>query len=76
MNNVISFGMHYVIKFLAIKELKIEPRTMILDLCCGTGDFTKIISKFYPRARIIGFDISEKMIKLAKTIKFIYNILS
>lgn len=66
MNNVISFGMHYVIKFLAIKELKIEPRTMILDLCCGTGDFTKIISKFYPRARIIGFDISEKMIKLAK----------
>lgn len=60
MNNVISFGMHYVIKFLAIKELKIEPRTMILDLCCGTGDFTKIISKFYPRARIIGFDISEK----------------
>ena len=66
MNNVISFGMHYLIKFLAIKELQIEPRTMVLDLCCGTGDFTKIISKFYPKARVIGFDISEKMIKLAK----------
>ena len=66
MNNVISFGMHYLIKYFAIKELNIEPRTMILDLCCGTGDFTKIISKFYPRARVIGFDISEKMLKIAK----------
>ena len=39
---------------------------MILDLCCGTGDFTQIISKYYPRTRVIGLDISEGMLKLAK----------
>lgn len=66
MNNLISFGTHYLIKYLAIKELNIQPRTMVLDLCCGTGDFTKIITKFFPRAKVIGLDFSKKMLKLAK----------
>lgn len=67
MNNFISLGTHYIIKFLALKELAIQPRTMIIDLCCGTGDFTKIISNFYPRAKVIGLDFSNKMLKLAKS---------
>lgn len=66
MNNFISFGTHFIIKFFAIRELKITPRARILDLCCGTGDFTKIISKFYPGTKIIGADFSVKMLKLAK----------
>lgn len=66
MNNFISFGTHYILKFLALKELNIQPRTMILDLCCGTGDFTKLITKFYPRAKVIGLDFSQEMLKLAK----------
>lgn len=66
MNNFISFGTHYIVKFLALKELNIQPRTMILDLCCGTGDFTKLITKFYPRAKVIGLDFSQEMLKLAK----------
>ena len=66
MNNFISLGTHYIVKFLAIRELHIKPRTIGLDLCCGTGDFTGIISKFYPRAKIIGLDFSPKMLKLAK----------
>lgn len=66
MNNFISLGTHFIIKFLAVKELDINPRSMVLDLCCGTGDFSKIISKFYPRAKVIGLDISDKMLKIAK----------
>lgn len=65
-NNFISLGTHYILKFLAIKELDIKPRTLVLDLCCGTGDFTKIISIVYPRAKVIGLDFSEKMLKIAK----------
>jgi len=67
MNNFISFGTHYLLKFLAVKELHIKPRSMVLDLCCGTGDFSRIISKFYPRTHVIGLDFSEKMLKIAKT---------
>lgn len=66
MNNYISFGTHYIIKYLCIKELDVLPRSMVLDLCCGTGDLTKIISKIYPRSKVIGLDFSTEMLKLAK----------
>jgi demethylmenaquinone methyltransferase/2-methoxy-6-polyprenyl-1,4-benzoquinol methylase len=66
MNNFISLGLHFFVKYLALRELNIQPRTSVLDLCCGTGDFTKLITKFYPRAKIIGLDFSKKMLKLAK----------
>ncbi|MDE6137928.1 MAG: ubiquinone/menaquinone biosynthesis methyltransferase [Candidatus Gastranaerophilales bacterium] len=66
MNNLISFGMHYVIKFLCIKTLEIKPDSMILDACCGTGDFSGIISKLYPASKVIGLDFSTNMLKLAK----------
>ncbi len=65
-NNFISLGTHYVLKYLALKELQIKPRSMVLDLCCGTGDFTKLVTKFYPRVKIIGLDFSKNMIQLAK----------
>lgn len=66
MNNLISLGTHYTVKYLAIKELDIKPRTITLDLCCGTGDFSRIISKLYPRTKVIGIDFSNEMLKLAK----------
>lgn len=65
-NNFISLFTHYIIKYLALRELKIRPRSMILDVCCGTGDFTKIIKKIYPRTKVIGVDFAQNMLKLAK----------
>lgn len=65
-NNFISIGTHYLIKFLAIRALDIKPRTMVLDICCGTGDITQIVQKFYPRAKIIGIDFSKNMLIQAK----------
>lgn len=66
MNNFISLGTHHIVKFLALRELNIQPRTMILDLCCGTGDISRLINKFYPRTKVIGLDFSQKMLKFAK----------
>ena len=66
MNNFISLGMHYMIKKNALKFLEIKPNSMVLDLCCGSGDFTKIISEFQPKAKIIGLDNSKNMLKIAK----------
>ncbi len=66
MNNFISCGTHYIIKYLAVKKLDLPPRTKVLDLCCGTGDIVQIISKIYPRSKVFGLDFSSEMLKLAK----------
>ena len=66
MNNIMSFGFHYLIKILALKSLKIKDQSMILDLCCGTGDFTKIFFKISQNSKVIGLDNSIEMLKLAK----------
>ncbi len=65
-NNFISFGMHYFLRYLAIRELKIEARSNVLDTCCGTGDFVKIIKRLSPKTKVIGLDFSPNMVKLAK----------
>lgn len=66
MNNVISFGMHKFVKFVAIKELKIEPNSKVLDLCCGSGDLGAIIKKNQPSCDVIGVDFSPKMLENAR----------
>ena len=66
MNNLISFGTHYFIKYSALKKLNIKPNSTIVDLCCGTGDFVNLINNYYPNSKVIGIDFSQKMLKLAK----------
>ena len=65
-NNFISLGTHYLIKKIALKNLEIKANSYVLDLCCGTGDFTQIISKICPKAKVVGLDNSLAMLKLAK----------
>lgn len=65
-NNFISVFSHYIIKYFALRELNIKPRSLILDVCCGTGDFTRLIAKVSPRSRVIGVDFCENMLKIAK----------
>lgn len=36
----------------------------ILDVCTGTGDLAMEFAKIYPQVKIIGSDISEKMLKI------------
>lgn len=67
MNNKISLNTHYLIKMLAIKKLNIKPNSLTLDICCGTGDFSRIINKLYPKTKVIGLDISENMLQIAKS---------
>ena len=65
-NNLISFGTHYFVKKKVISNLKIEPNTKVLDLCCGTGDLGKIIKKIQPSCDVVGIDFSSQMIELAR----------
>lgn len=66
MNNILSFGTHKIIKSIAIKNLNIEPKSKVLDLCCGTGDIGAIIKKLHPDCDVIGVDFSEEMLNIAE----------
>ncbi len=66
MNNFISLGLHYFVKKSALKMLNIKKSSNILDICCGTGDFTRIIRRISPKSKVIGLDFSSKMIEKAK----------
>ncbi len=59
------------------KEIKINENELILDLGCGKGIITPLIYK-YTKRKVIGLDLSEKMIEGAKennkdSLKFEYH---
>lgn len=66
MNDLMSLGTHFLIKTMSVKLLNLKENSSVLDLCCGSGDFTKIISKLHHKAKVIGLDNSVEMLKLAK----------
>lgn len=78
-----SFGLQLTIKKQAVQNLSNYLKTFYLnqkdlkiaDLCTGTGDMALILSQKFKNSRIIGFDFSENMLKIArKKYKKISNI--
>ncbi len=65
-NNIISFGLHKIIKKKAIKELVIKNNMRVLDECCGTGDIAADLRKRNKYLDITGIDFSENMIEIAR----------
>lgn len=67
-NNLISFNKHKKVKVNAIEALKIpnNKNIKVLDLCCGSGDFSYIIQKKYPNVQVFGLDFSSEMLKIAQ----------
>ncbi len=47
----------------ALPEL---PAPVCVDLACGTGDVSCMLAHRYPRGRVIGLDLTEKMLVLAR----------
>lgn len=62
MNTILSFGIHYVWKQIAIKMLNLKPGQKVLDVCGGTGDLSVMASKVVgPAGRVTLFDINREM---------------
>lgn len=70
MNNIISFGLHKLIKKCAVKKLDITPESKAVDLCCGTGDISKLLANNFCIKEVIGVDFSGKMLEIAKRKNF------
>ncbi|HEX6576095.1 MAG TPA: bifunctional demethylmenaquinone methyltransferase/2-methoxy-6-polyprenyl-1,4-benzoquinol methylase UbiE [Gemmatimonadaceae bacterium] len=65
LNHVLSLNIDRGWRRAAIHELRIErnPDAHYLDLCAGTLDVSAMISDKHPRARIIGADFAEPMLR-------------
>ena len=61
-NNIISFGLHKIVKKLAINGFDLKGKC--LDLCTGTGDIAYLLKN--KGLEVIGFDFSEKMLEIAR----------
>ena len=67
LNNIMSFGMHKIIKQIAVTRLPNTTNGLIADLCTGTGDIAILLSNRFTDSQINAYDFSEEMLKIAKT---------
>lgn len=66
-NGLISFNRHHNWRIAAVKKLSLSSGDHVLDICCGTGDFSKAIADLHGKGvSITGFDFSANMLAIAK----------
>lgn len=66
LNEVITLGMQTRYKTQVIKRSPIKNGDYILDICTGSGDMALLMAKLFPKSRVVGVDVAEKMLEIAK----------
>ncbi|MTV83071.1 demethylmenaquinone methyltransferase [Secundilactobacillus folii] len=67
MNNLISLGTHKHWRNATMEIMAIKPGSFVLDVCCGTGDWTISLAKAVgPSGHVTGLDFSENMLSIAR----------
>lgn len=66
MNNLISLNQHTIWRKKTMTEIFVKDGCKVLDVCCGTGDWTIQLASANSNAEITGLDFSENMLKVAE----------
>ena len=66
MNRIMSLGLDRLWRRSALKRIELSERCKILDLACGTGDFTVELARLWPNAETIGVDLTPRMLDIAR----------
>jgi demethylmenaquinone methyltransferase/2-methoxy-6-polyprenyl-1,4-benzoquinol methylase len=66
MNRIMSLGLDCLWRRSALKYIELPEGCKILDLACGTGDFTIELARRWPNAEIIGVDLTPEMLDIAR----------
>lgn len=66
LNHFLSFGIDFLWRKRLVGMLAEIKPTSVLDVACGTGDVALAVAKLNPE-KIIGIDISEKMLEIGRT---------
>jgi demethylmenaquinone methyltransferase/2-methoxy-6-polyprenyl-1,4-benzoquinol methylase len=64
--HVFSYGMDRRWKQLGVQKASLPDGAMVLDLACGTGDFSQIVLQSLPGARVVALDLAEPMLRVAR----------
>ncbi len=66
MNRVMSLALDRRWRQRVIADLDLPPRASVLDLACGTGDFTAALLRQFPDVRVTGVDLTPEMLAIAR----------
>jgi len=61
-----SYGMDGRWKKLGVERAQLPKDALVLDLACGTGDFSLLIKQRRPDSRPVVVDLTESMLRLAR----------
>lgn len=61
-----SYGMDMGWKRLGVRGAHLPDAPRILDLACGTGDFSRLVSEAHPGAVTVAADLTHRMLQLAR----------
>jgi ubiquinone/menaquinone biosynthesis methyltransferase len=63
---LLSFHRDQAWKKRLVQALPAMATPVCLDLACGTGDLTVLVARKYPGGRVIGMDLTEAMLEIAR----------
>ena len=63
---IFSYGMDRGWKRQAVKRAGLPENALVLDLACGTGDFSKLLEWMAPTVRSVAADLTFNMLRLAR----------
>ena len=66
MNRIMSLALDRRWRRLSLNAATLPPKGAVLDLACGTGDFTVAVRRQWPEAEIVGLDLTPEMLELAR----------
>jgi len=61
-----SYGMDRRWKRAGVERAPLPQNPVVLDLASGTGDFSALVSRYYPGATTVAVDLTERMLRLAR----------
>jgi demethylmenaquinone methyltransferase/2-methoxy-6-polyprenyl-1,4-benzoquinol methylase len=61
-----SYGMDGRWKRLGVEKASFSKDATVLDLACGTGDFSQLVLSAVPGAHVIALDLTEQMLRQAR----------
>jgi demethylmenaquinone methyltransferase/2-methoxy-6-polyprenyl-1,4-benzoquinol methylase len=65
MNRLMTLGLDAGWRRLAAVQALVGEGGRALDACCGTGDLTLALAATWPRANIVGLDLTAEMLEVA-----------